>query len=268
MDRPYAEVIGDPIAHSKSPLIHKFWLDDLGMEGDFRATRVAAGELAAYFEPRRADPDWRGCNITIPHKVAALECADTLAIDPKVGAINTMVPRDGGLVGTNTDIEGLSASLLAAKMRTDGALIFGAGGAARAALAVVAGLGFRNVWIANRDRAKAKAMAADLKVAAEILPLGERLPAASLVVNASALGMSGYPELPFDLAPLPDDAVVCDLVYAPLETGLLKAAAARGLVTVDGLAILIAQAAAAFELFYGRPCSRARDEALRMLLNR
>lgn len=262
----FAEVIGDPIAHSKSPLIHRFWLDELGLEGEYRATRVAGGDLNTYFETRRANPDWRGCNITIPHKVAALEFSDALALDSRIGAINTMVPRDGGLVGTNTDFEGLSASLHAAKVRTEGVLLFGAGGAARASLAAVAAVGFSNIWIANRDLAKAVAMAKDLDVAAEILPLGSPLPAANLVINASALGMNGCPELPFDLAPLPDDAIVCDMVYAPLQTRLLEAATARGLVTIDGIEILIAQAAAAFELFYGRPCSRARDKMLRRML--
>ena len=262
----FAEVIGDPIAHSKSPMIHGFWLDALGIEGNYRATRVAPNDLAVHFASRRADPAWVGCNITIPHKVAALDLADRLTIDPRIGAINTMVPRDGALVGTNTDLEGLIACLNAASIKTDGVMLFGAGGAARASLAAVAGLGFRNIWIANRDLAKAKVMAADLQVEAQMLPLGSPLPPVSLVINASALGMTGYPALPFDLAPLPGDALVCDMVYAPLETALLAAAARRGLATVDGIAILIAQAAAAFELFFGRRCPRDRDADLRALL--
>ena len=224
--RPYAEVIGDPISHSKSPVIHGFWLEKLGIAGDYRATNVTADDLPAFIEQRRADPAWRGCNVTIPHKVAMLDLvADPGGVRDSIGAMNTVVRNEGGdLFGTNTDAAGFYAPL------------------------------------------KAAALLSRFGLKGDVLPLTGRLPAAKLLVNTSALGMEGQPPLDLDLLPLPSDAVVYDIVYAPLHTPLLDAAEARGLETIDGLEMLVGQAAAAFELFFGQPAPREHDGELRELL--
>jgi shikimate dehydrogenase len=266
--RSYAEVIGDPIAHSKSPGIHGFWLEALGIEAEYRKTRVAPDELGAYFDSRRADPDWRGCNITIPHKQAALDhVEDRGGIRESIGAINTVIrAEDGALVGTNTDAGGFYAPIAGMALEGAHAVVIGAGGAARAILFALARVGIGRVTILNRNVLKAAALLSHFGLKGDAVPLGSPLPAAALLVNASALGMTGQPPLELDLSPLPEDAVVYDAVYAPLETGLLAQAHARGLDTVDGLDMLIGQAALAFELFFGAGPPRDRDDELRALL--
>ena len=265
--RPYAEVIGDPIAHSKSPLIHSFWLDALGIDAEYRAAHVTPEGLAGYFEARRADPAWQGCNITIPHKQAALDLVeDRGGVRESIGAINTVVrAEDGALIGTNTDAGGFYAPIAGLDLEGGHAVVIGAGGAARAVLFALAKIGIGRVTIQNRNVLKAAALLSSFGLKGDAVPLGAPLPPADLVVNASALGMKGQP-LELDLAPLPEHALVYDIVYAPLETGLLSAARARDLDTVDGLDMLIGQAALAFELFFGAAPPRERDEALRALL--
>jgi shikimate dehydrogenase len=266
--KPYAEVIGDPIAHSKSPLIHGFWLQALGIDADYRATRVAPEDLADYFEARRADPDWQGCNITIPHKQAALDLVeDRGGVRATIGAINTVVrAEDGALIGTNTDAGGFYAPIAGIDLEGRHAVVVGAGGGARAILFALARLGIGRVTILNRNVLKAAALLSSFGIKGDAVPLGSPLPPADLLVNASALGMAGHPPLEIDLSPLPEDAVVYDIVYAPLETPLLAQARARELDTVDGLEMLIGQAALAFELFFGAEPPRDRDEELRALL--
>src|SRR3954468_1436768 len=135
MGVPYAEVIGDPIAHSKSPVIHKFWLEKLGMEGDYRRAQVKTGELESYFESRRNDPDWRGCNVTMPHKSDVASFMDD--VDPsarRIGAVNTVKRFDQKLVGLNTDWIGLNLALGEHSAAGKDVVLIGAGGAARAAL--------------------------------------------------------------------------------------------------------------------------------------
>ena len=268
MSKPYAEVIGDPIAHSKSPLIHGFWLDALGIEGDYRRAHVKPEELEAYIADRRADPDWRGCNVTIPHKVAVMDLiGDPGDVRGTIGAMNTIVRQpDGSLIGTNTDAAGFYAPL--AELDLDGAAVavVGAGGAARAVLFALARAGVGPVTILNRSPLKAMALLAAFGLKGDVVGLDAPLPPAALLVNSSSLGMTGQPPLDLDLSPLPEDAIVYDLVYAPLRTGLLAAAEARGLDTVDGLDMLIGQAALAFELFFGGPPPEGRDEELRALL--
>ena len=268
--RPYAEVIGDPIAHSKSPGIHGFWLEALGIDAEYRKTRVLPEELGAYFASRRADPAWRGCNITIPHKQAALEhVEDRGGIRDSIGAINTVIrAEDGALVGTNTDAGGFYAPIAGMALEGAHAVVIGAGGAARAILFALARVGIDRVTILNRNVLKAAALLSHFGIKGDALPLGAPLPAAALLVNASALGMTGQPPLELDLSPLPEDAVVYDAVYAPLETELLAQAHARGLDTVDGLEMLIGQAALAFELFFGAEPPRDRDDELRDLLTK
>lgn len=264
----YAEVIGDPIAHSKSPLIHGFWLKALGIDGDYRATHVTPDGLGAYFEARRADPAWRGCNVTIPHKQAVLDhVEDRGDVRGTIGAMNTVVRgEDGALVGTNTDAGGFYAPIAGLDLEGRHAAVIGAGGAARAILFALARVGIGRVTILNRNVLKAAALLSSFGIKGDALPLGSPLPPVDLLVNASALGMAGQPSLDLDLAPLPEDAVVYDVVYAPLETPLLAQARARELDIVDGLDMLIGQAALAFELFFGAEPPRERDDELRDLL--
>jgi shikimate dehydrogenase len=281
----YAEVIGDPIAQSKSPAIHKFWLGKLGVIADYRACHVAAGGLADYFAARRLDPDWRGCNITMPHKQAAMALVDQL--DPlaeRIGAIN-MVTRDpaGMLTGYNADAAGFIEPLL--PLLADSHLwrmarIIGSGGAARAIVAALAEHGFTMV-LAARDPAQARALLDELAPGGEhhTPPLShfavptdfafdDRAQLLDLVVNASPLGMAGQASLQFDLSHVPPGSTVYDVVTDPVETPLLAAARAAGLPTIDGLAMLIGQAAAAFETFFGQPAPRQHDAELRALLTR
>ena len=268
MSSIYAEVIGDPIAHSKSPLIHRFWIDRLGIDADYRATHVAADGLAAYFTDRRGDPAWRGCNITIPHKQAALDqVEDRGGVRETIGAINLAARvEDGIVIGTNTDAGGFYAPVAGMELEGANVAVIGAGGAARAILFALSRIGVGTVTLLNRTPLKGAALLSAFGLAGEALPLDAPLPAAALLVNASPLGMVGQPPLLLDLTPLPEDAVIYDIVYAPLETRLLAAARSRALATVDGLEMLIAQAALAFEILFDVAPPREEDAALRALL--
>jgi shikimate dehydrogenase len=268
MTQRYAEVIGDPIAHSKSPIIHNFWLGCLRIDAAYRACHVTPDQLSDYVVNRADDPAWSGCNITIPHKLAALDhVADPGGIRTSIGAINT-VARDeqGRIFGTNTDPGGFYTPIAGLELEAAPIVVIGAGGAARAILFALARIGVGHVTVLNRNVLKGAALLATFGLKGDALPLGSPLPPAALVVNASALGMKGQPPLVVDLGPLPDDAVVYDIVYAPLETPLLAAARARGLDTVDGLEMLIGQAALAFEILFGAEPPRDRDDDLRALL--
>jgi shikimate dehydrogenase len=265
---PFAEVIGDPIDHSKSPLIHNFWLDALGIEAEYRKTHVTAEGLSAYFLARRADPDWLGCNVTIPHKIAVMEYTD----DPggereRIGAMNTIASETGGpLIGTNTDAGGFLQPLLRDRWKGEEAVLIGAGGAARAILFALTSLGVPNITVMARDRARGQALLDRAGIEGRVIGMTDALPAADLLVNTSSLGMMGQPVLDLDLTPLADGATVYDIVYAPLETQLLQTAQARGLKTLDGLEMLIGQAALAFDIFFDAEAPRERDEELRALL--
>lgn len=265
---PYAEVIGDPIKHSKSPLIHNFWLQKLGIVADYQAHHVLAEGLGSYFKTRSADPDWRGCNITIPHKVAALDhVLDPGGVRDSIGAINTVFRNEqGDICGTNTDAAGFFAPISDTEWAGGSAVVIGAGGAARAILFALAQADIGSVTLLARSPLKATALLAHFGLKGKVLPMDARIPAADLLVNTSPLGMTGQPPLQIDLEPLPEQAIVYDIVYTPLETGLLRAAAARELATVDGLDMLIGQAAFAFELFFGSPPPADCEDELRGLL--
>ncbi|KQR83620.1 shikimate dehydrogenase family protein [Sphingomonas sp. Leaf343] len=265
---PYADVIGDPISHSKSPLIHRFWLEALGIDADYRATHVTPDDLAAFLDGRAADPDWRGCNVTVPHKIAALDhVADPGGVRQSIGAVNTIFRQsDGSLAGTNTDAAGFWAPIADLDLTGQPVTVIGAGGAARAILWALAQVGVGPVTVMNRNPLKAAALLSHFKLKGQALPLGPAAPPCALLVNASSLGMTGQPPLSLDLSALPDHAVVYDIVYAPLETELLAAARKRDLDTVDGLDMLVAQAAAAFAIFFGKDPPRDRDDDLRELL--
>lgn len=279
----YAEVIGDPIAQSKSPGIHKFWLGKLGIAADYRVCHVTAEGLADYFVARRSDPDWRGCNVTMPHKQAAMTLVDEL--DPlaaRVAAVNTVVRGvDQLLHGFNTDVQGFLEplkKLLAQPHLLRMARVFGAGGAARAIVAALADHGFTLV-VAARNPVKARELLDELAPRGDHhTPLldhfadptdfafDDRSQLFDLVVNASSLGMAGQPPLAFDLSHAPPGSVVYDIVTHPHETTLLKDARAAGFATIDGLSMLIGQAAAAFEMFFGEAAPREHDAELRALL--
>lgn len=265
---PYAEVIGDPIKHSKSPLIHNFWLQKLGMVAEYHAHHVLAEGLGSFFETRSADPDWRGCNITIPHKVAALDhVLDPGGVRDSIGAINTVFRNEhGDICGTNTDAAGFFAPIADTEWAGRSAVVIGAGGAARAILFALAQADIGSVTLLARSPLKATALLAHFGLKGKVLPMDARIPAADLLVNSSPLGMTGQPPLEINLEPLPEQAIVYDIVYTPLETGLLRAAADRQLASVDGLDMLIGQAAFAFELFFGSPPPADCEDELRGLL--
>ena len=271
--RPYAEVIGDPIAHSKSPLIHNFWLGKLGIDAEYRACHVRSEELEDYFARRREDAKWRGCNVTIPHKLNVLEFATERGGSvSNVGAANCIVPRDGKLLAFNTDTDGVMAAI-----PNNGSPIcmIGAGGAARAVMPIL------DFWVSAwalrviaRDPIKAAA-ALDPENTYHVEFFGfddaqDAVGGAEGIINASPLGMTGQPLMPQAVIDAlywsASNAWVFDMVYAPLETDLLKAARANGLATVDGLVMLVGQAAVAFEKFFGQPAPREHDAELRALL--
>jgi shikimate dehydrogenase len=264
----YAEVIGDPISHSKSPLIHRFWLQKLGIAADYKAHHVTAEDLPAYFADRIADPLWRGCNVTIPHKLAVLDhVADPGGVRDTIGAANTIFRNnDGALQATNTDAAGFFGPISDMDWTGAPVVVIGSGGAARAVLFALAQANVSDVTLMARNPLKGAALLARFGLKGQVLGMTASLPPAALVVNSSPLGMTGQEPLALDLAPLPDDAWVYDLVYAPLETGLLKAAKQRGLETVDGLEMLVGQAALAFEMFYGVAPPDESDEELRAVL--
>ena len=268
IDLPYAEVIGDPIGHSKSPLLHGFWLTALGIDAEYRATHVTAEQLGAYFANRRDDPSWRGCNITLPHKLAALDHVDDPGgVRASIGAINLAVRQDGVVVGTNTDAAGFYAPLADLELAGRQVSVVGTGGAARAVLFALARIGVGPVTVLARQPIRAAALLARFGLKGDVATLdGPLSPDTALLVNASSLGMTGMPAFVPALDVLPDDAVVYDVVYAPLATPLLAAATERGLATVDGLEMLIGQAAVAFELLFGAAPPRDRDAELRTLL--
>jgi shikimate dehydrogenase len=264
----YAEVIGDPIAQSKSPMIHSFWAAKLGLDVTYRATHVVADGLADYLDARTADPAWRGCNVTMPHKQAVLDLVeDPGGLRDTIGAINTVFRGDwGALVGTNTDAAGFAAPIADVDLAGRPVVVVGSGGAARAILFALARLGAGPVTLLARNALEGAALLSHFGLKGAVKPLDAALPPAALLVNASPLGMAGHPPLDLDLAPLPDDALVYDIVYTPLETPLLAAADARGLETVDGLDMLVGQAALAFEIFFERAPPREHDAELRQLL--
>ena len=283
MTSAYAEVIGDPIAQSKSPAIHNFWLGKLEIDAQYRACHVKSDGLADYLAQRRSDPDWRGCNITMPHKQAVLPLLNAIAPDAaRIGAVNTVVRGgDGALTGLNTDAPGFLEPLRAALDQTHlyrMARILGAGGAARAIVAALAGQGF-TIVLAARDPARARALLDELAPgpdnhAVDIehfapetdFAFDDRKGLLDLVVNASPLGMVGQPPLRFDFSHAPPGALIYDIVTHPLETPFLSGAQQRGFATIDGLAMLIGQAAVAFEQFFGEAAPREFDAELRALL--
>lgn len=282
MSLPYAEVIGDPIAQSKSPAIHGFWLQELDIKAKYQSTKVLTSDLDEFLTTRRTDHAWRGCNVTMPHKQAVMPFLDRL--DPlatAVGAVNTIIPEDGQLVGYNTDVPGFLEPLrteLAKMHYFRMARVIGTGGAARA---VIKGLADEKLVIvlAGRNPDKVRALLDELDPAGEHhaidlahfaeatdFAFDDREGCLDLVVNASSLGMTGQPPLVFDMSHAPPGSVFYDIVTSPLETPFLKAARAAGFRTIDGLSMLIGQADHAFRRFFGALPPRDKDAELRKVL--
>lgn len=252
-----AFVIGHPIAHSRSPLIHRHWMRELGIEGSYEAINVAPSDLAQ-FVGTLASNGFSGGNVTIPHKEAAFRLVNRRDDAAEaIGAVNTLWLDDGELWGANTDAHGFSANLdqNAPQWRAaEAALVLGAGGAARAVVHALQEAGIRDIRIANRtpersrelaDRFRGRATVADWK------ELDDAAAGAGLIVNTTSLGMKGEGVIPLDLSRLPEAVIVNDLVYVPLKTGLLEDAERAGLIAVDGLGMLLHQAAPGFARWFG-----------------
>ena len=262
----YAEVIGDPVSHSKSPLIHKFWLEKLGLDGDFRIRRVEPRDLPRYLSSHCADPFWRGCSVTAPLKEKAAQLvSDPTGICRRIGACNAVFRSPFGCgIGANTDVVGVAAAIGRTPRADERACIIGAGGAARAVAQYFRANAVGELVSLVRNPAAAGDMGLE---AFGFESAAQALAGAHYVVNATPLGMTGMSPLPAAVTEaLPETApgaIVCDLVYAPLETPLLARARELGREAVDGLAALIGQAAPAFELFFGAEAPREHDAELR-----
>ncbi len=251
-------VIGWPIAHSRSPMIHGYWLKKYGIAGSYTRQPVRPEEVAAFLGSLR-ERGLAGCNVTIPHKEAAFAAAaERSAAARAVGAANTLWLEDGRLAADNTDsfgfISHLRASVPGFEARGCAVAVLGAGGSSRAVVHAVLDAGAAEVRVFNRTRERADAVARHFGARVKPHDWAERVDRTRevrLLVNATSLGMTGAPSLDMDLAQLCEECVVFDLVYVPLETPLLAAARARGLAAVDGLGMLLHQATPGFEKWFG-----------------
>ena len=250
-------VIGWPVKHSRSPTIHGYWIERHGLAAAYRHEEVRPEGVAEFLGslPARG---YVGCNVTIPHKEAALALSEPDDRARAVGAANTLWLDGERLRSTNTDVEGFTANLDAAvpgwDTRTTEAVVLGAGGSARAVVYGLIERGVTRVHVVNRTLDRAEALRERFGSAvqpAHWTALPHLLARAGLLVNTTSLGMAAQPPLEIDLSPLPGDAVVADLVYVPLETPLLAAARARGLATADELGMLLHQAVRGFALWFG-----------------
>jgi len=250
-------LIGWPAAHSRSPLIHHYWLRLYGIDGGYSIEAIPPEGLAE-FVMHLSMHGFVGANVTIPHKERALQLTLPDARAAAVGAANTLYYEGETLRSTNTDVEGFIGNLDAAAPgwdRTEDALVLGAGGSSRAVVFGLIERGIKRIHLANRTMERAHALADQF--GGSVMPLAwngldDVLPRAGLLVNTTSLGMAGQPPLSVELPLLPSDAVVADLVYVPLETPLLAAAKGLGLKTADGLGMLLHQAVRGFELWFGR----------------
>jgi shikimate dehydrogenase len=253
-----AGVMGWPVAHSRSPLLHGHWLDRHRVDGAYVPMAVAPENLERAI---RALPalGFRGCNLTVPHKEAALALVDEVEpLARRIGAVNTLVVSNGRILGRNTDgigfLENLKQGHPGWSAAQGPALVLGAGGAARAVIVALVDAGAPEIRIANRSPARAEALAAEFGrpiVAVAWDARADALDGAALLVNTTTLGMTGQPPLALALDALPTSALVTDIVYAPLETDLLARARARGNPVVDGLGMLLHQARPGFAAWFG-----------------
>lgn len=253
-----AAVIGDPIGHSKSPLIHGYWIEKYGLEGSYEAIQVSSNALKEKVKSL-VDQGYTGFNVTIPHKEAIMALCDEVdATALAIGAVNAVTIQDGFVTGYNTDAFGFIENILQARPGFDfekgPAFVLGAGGAARAVIYGLLKAGAPHVILTNRTTGKADELKAEYGAALEVVDWQEKenhLANANICVNTTSLGMKSKPELEINLENLPRDALVSDIVYAPLETTLLKSAKSLGNPTVSGIGMLLHQARPAFEKWFG-----------------
>jgi shikimate dehydrogenase len=269
-------VIGWPISHSLSPAIHGYWLKQHGLDGEYAKAAIAPEAFEAFLMSLSAR-GFSGANITVPHKVEAYRlCARRDGAAEAIGAVNTVWLDAGKLCGSNTDAYGFAANLdreAPGWDRGGPAVVIGAGGAARAIVFTLIERGFEDIRIVNRGKARAAELAASFPPAraSGFEDLDCALDGAQLLVNCSTLGMAGAPPLDIGLAAIARNATVCDIVYHPLETGLLRQARERGVKAVDGLGMLLHQAVPGFEKWFGvRPevTSGLRQAALEAIAER
>ena len=265
--RPFAAIVGWPVEHSRSPALHGFWLKQHRIDGHYgrlpvEPRRAALKELVAFL---KRTPNARGCNLTLPHKIEIMPLLDRVnPVASRIGAVNTVVKhKDGTLEGRNTDgfgfLEALRYNAPHWSAERGPVLVLGAGGAARAVVASLVDTGVPELRLVNRTRQTAielgVAFTPDDGRRIVVGSWDERsalLEGTTLLVNTTSLGMKGQPPLDIDLAALPHEAAVYDIVYVPLETGLLAAARARGNRCVDGLGMLLHQGRPGFEAWFGR----------------
>lgn len=251
-------VIGFPIKHSRSPLIHNYWLQQLGIKGTYEKLEVPPDQLSAFLHSM-AENGYTGCNVTIPHKEEVFEHViinDELT--KQIGAVNTIYTHDGKKYGLNTDAYGFISNLKDGcpewTTQQQTCVLIGAGGAARAIVAALKNDGAKAIHIFNRTVVRAKALAkvfGDKVYAHDFSDLNSILPEADLLVNSTSLGMAGQPPLTIRLQHLPKSCVVTDIVYTPLQTELLLAAKSNGNQIVDGIGMLLHQAVPGFEKWFG-----------------
>jgi shikimate dehydrogenase len=276
----WAAVIGDPVAHSLSPLLHQTWLRELRREGAYRRVLVRAEDFSKTMNQFFADPLFCGVNITLPHKLAALEFADICTQTARhVGAANVLVRKNSKFLADNTDVAGFLHPLQSFQTNTnfqkETALVFGAGGAARAVLVALHQTGYQRILLCNRNSQKAQNLIAELKaLPLEYLDWQDRNSPKTrpdLVVNASSAGMTGFDPLDVNLGFCHDETLVYDLVYQPLRTPFLTQAKIKNLRTIGGLEMLVGQARPSFEMFFGvKPpdSAAAKDKLLSVLQSR
>jgi len=253
-----AYVLGWPVRHSRSPKIHGYWLEQLGLSGTYSYIEVPPENLVATVAELRSQ-GFAGANITVPHKEAIFALCDTVTPQAKaVGAVNTIWLENGTLHGDNTDIYGFTQNLtdFAPQWQTGKtALVLGAGGASRAILHALVTQGYSKIFLVNRGFERAETLAALWPDHVEALTWEaglSRLPEADLLVNTTSLGMSGQPPLKFALTGAKPSLIVNDIVYVPLQTDLLKDARSSGLTAVDGLGMLLHQAVPGFFHWFGK----------------
>jgi shikimate dehydrogenase len=265
-----AGIMGWPVAHSRSPALHNFWLEEQGIDGVYMPLPVQPEQLG---QALRALPalGFRGCNLTIPHKQRALSIVDRVEpLARRIGAINTIVVApDGSLEGRNTDAFGFRENLRDAipdwNPVAGPAVVLGAGGAAHAVVAALIEARGEEIRLVNRTEARAELLARELTVPSTRISVHpwiarhSALADAGLLVNTTSLGMAGEPELELDLSQLPPTAVVVDIVYVPLDTVLLASARQRGHPVVDGLGMLLHQGRPGFEAWFGSPVQATRE---------
>lgn len=289
MGVPYAEVIGDPVAQSKSPAIHKFWLEQLGLRGDYRATRVTADELPDYLQARRIDRDWRGCNVTMPLKEAVIPLLDGVR-NTRVSAVNCIVPERKGVIGfrktmlrgSNTDGAGIDDAIAGWDFGYGDSRVclIGNGGAARSAIEELDVYCYFTFDLITRDESKGRAFLDSCNVQGDVFSFENAAAAMAgrhAVINASPLGMAGFPPMPESVLagltsvgrqPLPGqewEGFAFDMVTTPVRTAFVERAETAGLTVSDGLTMLIGQARLAFEHFFGMPPPKG-DAELRQRL--